>query len=59
MGIALNEAYLRNQDCKYQVHEILNRFHLDSQYDYLLEHPKELLTDKHISKVLRLDKYKR
>ena len=59
MGIALNEAYLRNQDCKYQVHEILNRFHLDSQYDYLLEHPNELLTDKHISKVLRLDKYKR
>ena len=59
MGIALNETYLKNQDCKYQVHEILNRFHLDSQYDYLLEHPNELLTDKHTSKVLRLDKYKR
>ena len=59
ISIALREAYLRNQDCKYQVHEILNRFHLDSQYDYLLEHPKELLTDKHISKVLCLDKYKR
>ncbi len=58
-NIALNESYLRNQDCKYQVHAISNQVHLDSRYDYLLNHPKELLNDKHICKVLRLDKYKK
>ena len=59
ISIALREEYLKNKDSKYQFHKIANLFKLDECYNYLLDNQKELLNDKHICKVLRLDKYKR